>query len=189
MTINELIQVAHSQAKAKGFWDKERNTDELLMLIVSECGEALEAHRKGRVARLERYDTMRLEAGYSVEDNEIDTGNFVLYIKDTFEDELADIVIRIADLAGGMDLKLRGSIIDQNGTTGNVGDDLLTVTECVVMFGIDKRTKGAWNASWLESAIGFVSGIASDHNIDLGRHIELKLAYNMTRPALHGKRY
>lgn len=188
MTIKELIQVAHSQAKAKGFWDKERNTDELLMLIVSECGEALEAHRNGELAgsdAIAYYNDLVADPDNEEPPEEL----FEELIKETFEDELADIVIRIADLAGGMDLKLRGSIIDQNGTTGNVGDDLLTVTECVVMFGIDKRTKGAWNASWLESAIGFVSGIASDHNIDLGRHIELKLAYNMTRPALHGKRY
>lgn len=49
MTINELIQVAHADAKAKGWWDEERNLGEALMLIVSECGEALEAHRNGRV--------------------------------------------------------------------------------------------------------------------------------------------
>ena len=156
------------------------------MLIVSECGKALEAHRKGKRADLKRFDFEMTDAPLAYGDESFLFGQ---YIKGTFEEELADIVIRIADLAGGMDLKLRGSIIDQNGTTGNVGDDLLAVTECVVMFGIDKRTKGAWNASWLESAIGFVSGIASDHNIDLGRHIELKNRYNESRPRLHGKQY
>lgn len=49
MTFNELIDKAHSAARANGWWDEERNTSELLMLIVSECGEALEAHRKGKV--------------------------------------------------------------------------------------------------------------------------------------------
>lgn len=29
MTINELIQIAHADAKAKGWWDEERNLGEL----------------------------------------------------------------------------------------------------------------------------------------------------------------
>ena len=56
MTINELIQVAHADAKAKGWWDEERNIGEALMLIVSECGEALEAHRNGRMGDLQQFD-------------------------------------------------------------------------------------------------------------------------------------
>ena len=40
MTITELCQRAHSNAKAKGFWDKEREIATLLMLIVTELAEA-----------------------------------------------------------------------------------------------------------------------------------------------------
>lgn len=46
MTINELGKEAYQIAKNKGFWDKNRNIGELLMLTTSELGEALEAHRK-----------------------------------------------------------------------------------------------------------------------------------------------
>lgn len=49
MNVNDLIQRAHGDAIKNGWWDEERNTGELLMLIVSECGEALEAHRSGKV--------------------------------------------------------------------------------------------------------------------------------------------
>ena len=45
MTIWELINDCHANAKAKGFWDSERNTGEMLMLIVSEVAEAMEADR------------------------------------------------------------------------------------------------------------------------------------------------
>ena len=198
MTINELIQVAHSQAKAKGFWGKERNTGELLMLIVSECGEGLEARRMGRMARLGRYDTMRLEAGYSVEDNEIDTGNFVLYIKDTFEDELADIVIRIADLCGAVDgaaEELADEEMDSvthDGPDGsyNVGEQLLEVVRMIERIPVGEPGASLWVFSdacaWPMRA---VFAIAEHHKIDLWRHIELKLAYNMTRPTLHSKQY
>lgn len=37
--------MCHRIAKEKGFWDKERNIPEMLMLVVSELGEALEAYR------------------------------------------------------------------------------------------------------------------------------------------------
>lgn len=45
--LNELGQQFHEDAKAKGFWDKERNPAEVLMLIVSEAAEALEEIRAG----------------------------------------------------------------------------------------------------------------------------------------------
>src|SRR5690606_17972671 len=43
--------------KAKGFWDNERNIGELLMLVVSELGEAIEAHRKGFYGSTQIIDT------------------------------------------------------------------------------------------------------------------------------------
>jgi len=44
-SLNELAELCHSIAKEKGFWDKERNIGEALMLIVTEIAEAMEAHR------------------------------------------------------------------------------------------------------------------------------------------------
>lgn len=43
--LNELCNMCHSIAVEKGFWDKERNVGEALMLIVTELAEAMEAHR------------------------------------------------------------------------------------------------------------------------------------------------
>lgn len=45
-SLNELAQLCHAVAVEKGFWEKERNIGEALMLIVSELAEAMEAHRK-----------------------------------------------------------------------------------------------------------------------------------------------
>ena len=82
-TITEWIEVCHKGAKDKGFWEKERNVGEMLMLIVSELGEAVEAHRKGTHGML---------------------------TKDTFEDELADTAIRLFDLCGGLGIDLEKQI-------------------------------------------------------------------------------
>jgi len=47
MDINNLVKKAHKAAVDKGFYPegKNKNIGELLMLVVSELGEALEAHR------------------------------------------------------------------------------------------------------------------------------------------------
>lgn len=37
----------HTLAISKGFWETNRNFGECLMLVVSELGETIEAHRKG----------------------------------------------------------------------------------------------------------------------------------------------
>ena len=45
-TLTEMSKLCHDIAVSKGFWDKERNMGEVLMLIVTELAEAMEAHRK-----------------------------------------------------------------------------------------------------------------------------------------------
>ncbi|MFH1201368.1 MAG: nucleotide pyrophosphohydrolase [Candidatus Omnitrophota bacterium] len=45
LAFKDYVKLCHKIAKEKGFWDKERNIPEMLMLIVSELGEALEAYR------------------------------------------------------------------------------------------------------------------------------------------------
>ena len=44
-SLNELARICHDIAVSKGFWDKERNIGEALMLIVTELAEAMEAYR------------------------------------------------------------------------------------------------------------------------------------------------
>lgn len=78
-TIKELQKIIHNIAKEKGFWDEDRNDGELLMLIVSELGEALEALRKDDL--------------------------------DNFSEELADVAIRLFDLAEGRGIDLETAIL------------------------------------------------------------------------------
>lgn len=45
--IKQLSKLCHRIAKQKGFWDRKRNVGEMLMLIVTELAEAMEAYRIG----------------------------------------------------------------------------------------------------------------------------------------------
>lgn len=99
--INELSKEIHEVNKANGFYEGEKNIGEMLALIHSEVSEALESDRKGRYT----VATMRVVNGW-VRDDDFKAG-FKSCVKDTFEDELADIMIRVMDLAAfkGIDLE------------------------------------------------------------------------------------
>ena len=94
LTINDLIQISHNTAKEKGWWDdSNRNVGELLALIHSEIGEALEVYRiKGKDGLKEIWED--------------DKGK-----PEGFVTELADVIIRIADLCGEFNLDLESTLI------------------------------------------------------------------------------
>lgn len=111
--LNQLSKTIFRNNKEKGFWDREMNIGELLMLITSELSEALEAHRKGRKAELAEFEMDIKRLGLSLSDFQNQENyhaiadNFKLHIKDSFEDEIADAIIRLFDLCGslGMDIE------------------------------------------------------------------------------------
>ncbi len=96
--MNSLAQSIHAINREKGFWDQERNIGEMLMLITSELGEAMEAHRKGKFANWDAY----AKALNKPEQEDA----FKLHIKDSFEDEITDALIRIMDMAAGLEINL-----------------------------------------------------------------------------------
>jgi NTP pyrophosphatase (non-canonical NTP hydrolase) len=104
--LNKLATEIYEANKAKGFWDKERNTGEMLMLITSELGEAMEACRKNRYVDYKSYDKL-IEEGYNWEINsELLKEKVEDKIKDTFSDEVIDAMIRIFDMCGGMGIDI-----------------------------------------------------------------------------------
>lgn len=126
---NSLSKTIHNRAVQKGFWDEEREVGTLLMLCVSELGEALEADRKSRYANTGNFEYDLKESGLCGGDlNVFANKSFEEHIKDTFQDEIADTIIRLLDLCGKF-------------------------------------------------------------NIDIDKHINYKLDYNLSRDKMHGKRY
>jgi len=130
--LNSLAVAVHANAKAKGFWDAPRNTGELFMLIISELGEALEAHRKGKFADWYKFDAY--EGGHAFEAEDVRwAARFKYAIKDTFEDEIADVVIRILDYVGfrgdvRIDLVFYEKYGDFSVESDNVGEVLMWIT-------------------------------------------------------------
>ena len=113
MTISELVEKSHKTALDKGFYGddgkKERNFAEFLMLIVSELGECLEAHRHGAVYPNIK-NVLNIYRQYENNNDQETLNEFILHfernIKDTIPDELADVVIRVGDLCGYLGINL-----------------------------------------------------------------------------------
>ncbi len=107
MNISELSQEIHANARSKGFWDNERNVGEILMLIVSELSEAMEADRKGIYAT-------ELPHSDKIKALSLDPGAFKVWykavVKGSFEEEIADAIIRLLDTGPGLGLDLEWHI-------------------------------------------------------------------------------
>lgn len=207
MNYNELKEKAHSNAVKHGFWENRLSNEHCLMLVITEVGELVEADRKGITARKLKFEKalsygsyLRTLAIYGYDTKE-KAEQYMLYddwkrqkfnhdcfrenIKDSFEDEFADVAIRLLDLAGAL------------------GVDFDKMKPC--------RYYRAYNKfSFTENAFGLVKGLSRDvisiekriqfglvyvtnwaHSlgVDLAWYIEQKMMYNESRPPLHGKKY
>lgn len=188
-TLNHYAKDCHERAVAKGFWDEQHSVGHCLMLAFGELHEAIEADRIGKWAKLDpdTIDTLQRIAGAPY------TQEFLREVKDTVEDEIADAVIRLLDLLGWIigDMTLAGFEV-------NVGRGAYEKEEPPVML-TDALFPIIANASdnliFSNTTAGILNSIKTleqlcDHlGIDLMAHIDLKLKYNETRPAKHGKKY
>ena len=141
MEINEMAMAIHNNAAQKGFWDdyiestsslkddlahptRDAYISQKLMLVVSELSEAMEALRLSRFANRESFDVIMEESkNWNMDPEGVGVPKFNhvfgLTIKDTFEDELADAMIRILDLGMKMGVDMDWHIqkkMQYNGT-------------------------------------------------------------------------
>jgi len=100
--LNDLACAIYERNVEKGFYEKPKNIGEMLCLIHSEVSEALEADRKDHYANLPMFESFN-----DWNRPKSDAFSFESNIKNTFEDEMADIIIRVLDLCAfkGIDIE------------------------------------------------------------------------------------
>jgi NTP pyrophosphatase (non-canonical NTP hydrolase) len=85
---SEIQKTVHENAVSKGWWEENRSDGELIALMHSELSEALEALRKDLISdHIPEYEGV--------------------------EEELADVVIRIMDMAERRGYRVASAIIDK----------------------------------------------------------------------------
>lgn len=180
--IAEMINLCHSRAKDKGFWDVPTTQGERFSLIIGELFEGLEAVRKGKL--VDKFDVAFAQS--CQDDGHVYQEFFPQKIKDTFEDELADALIRLFDFCGGYNIDLEGSIFYLDKTIYlayelNFGHFLHTLMQTIY---IHKHIQAMCPIVYVA-----VVEYCKYHNIDIWAFIDLKLKYNATRERLHGKKF
>lgn len=175
--IDRWVKQAYDTACKHGFHDNEYSDEHWIMLIITEVAEAVEADRKGEIGKEDDSNEIysRMKDG-NMSSSEFIT-SFVSRVKDTVPDELSDICIRIFDFAGLK--KMSCQALCPYGYPKS-----LTFTEfaysLVQTIDISKE---------LRSVICKVVAYCNYHDIDLKKHIELKMKYNEMRTFKNGKNY
>lgn len=188
-----LIEKSHACAVDKGFWDGGKlSVQQCMMLVLTEVSEAVESDRKLRYADLKSYESCLLDGmDFKVA--------FETYVKDSVEDELADVCIRMFDLCGGYDLRplvyCNEETVKQ--WTDIFGDDSMCEccwALCRILCDLDEDSLDDYLNETslvmvLGCAISFVYCLCASRDMDIMKHIELKMQYNALRPMLNGKLY
>jgi NTP pyrophosphatase (non-canonical NTP hydrolase) len=106
--------------------------------------------------------------------NEFDQKIFLDHVKDTREDEAADVIIRLLDACGSSDEDHFIGNADE-GVTDN-GTPLSEWFYTMVKMIMDD-----------EPVLDIIKYISHEFSFDLEKHIDHKLKFNATRPQKHGK--
>ena len=181
MDLNKLAREAYDIAKAHGWHEEEYSKEHSLMLIITEIAESVQADRKEKhadVAKFKEWQGNSLPLSEETMERRFKE-DFESYIKNTVEDELADIIIRCLDLAGLRNIRL---------TTPTRGTGKLAMTfpeyafnTCHVLTYTHVPL-----AERLENVIGRILFYCESNSIEIEWFIEQKMKYNRTRSYKHG---
>lgn len=194
INLNALRDRAYKIACEHGFHDEELSDEHLLMLVVTELAEAIEADRKGRKFKsiisfeqeFNRYSAL-------VDETTRFKCAFERYVKDTVEDELADAAIRLLDLYGLREIDLDEDVFEE-ATIQSYAETYRdkSFTESVyVIVRLLTSGRGTIKTSAVlpETLLLEIFGLAKHLEVDLLWHIEQKMKYNELREKMHGKKY
>ena len=193
MNIRDLQKEAHAIAKEKGWWDedKPRTFGDCIALGHSELSKALEAYREHG---LKDWRSHTYDDGFVDEHPHGEKPEGVA-------SELADVVIRVADMAEWYELDLDEAREEDeefeegqqayleyrlSGNLDSFGNWIAAIHEDVADAGYHQRTRNDNLGSLLFAVIDLVECMAAHYGIDLDTAIAIKMEYNKTRPYRHG---
>ena len=184
MDLANLQREAHAIAKDHGWWDEERSFGDLIALVHSELSEALEAYREHGLEPFGLYPY--IDKPY---DEPPPKPEGVSY-------ELADVVIRVADMAEWYECPLESievtgvpPALPMDRPVQSFGDWIAALHFEVSTLAETWWASGGGIWAWkpyAELVVEVVNNMAAHYSIDLEAAIEAKMEYNKTRTYRHG---
>lgn len=188
----------HKNAINKGFWDEELPHSHYQGMIVSELGEMINAHRAGLITKVDLDDLI------NETDDQIFKKRFEEEVKNNYEDEGADVVIRALDaLANNGESEMRTHLMD---TLEIIEQKIKNTLEEEGRMEAYKELSMPSRVYYIIRTAGYIDIqhgligslchiitemrlIAETQGFDLMKHIQVKMRYNEMRPYKHGKNY
>lgn len=185
MNLNNLAKEAYKTAKANGWHEEEHSDEHYLMLIITEIAEAVQADRKEKhadVAKFKEWQGNSLPLSEETMERRFKE-DFESYIKNTVEDELADIVIRCLDL-----METAGLSFNENCEPKEKATEYESVPFTETMFWVCAAlTDIDFGLSHrIQDIILFIREYAREKGIEIEWFVEQKMKYNRLRPFKHG---
>ena len=194
MDLKALQKEAHAIAKGHGWWDEERTFGDLIALVHSELSEALEAYREHGLEPFGLYPY--IDTPYDEPPPKPEGVPF----------ELADVVIRVADMAEryGMDLTAAVHEAEErydfdSSFPAHFGfGSWISMVHMHLSRAFEVYANGDyidWPSSTskdgeqrlqIGAAVRWVQAMAAHYGIDLDAAIEAKMEYNRSRSYRHG---
>lgn len=175
MDYKELSIRAHKNAVNHGFWDVEQHYEHYLMLVLTEIAEAVEGDRKGNYfADAEAFEKYEGRIPF----DEL----FERYVKNTVEDELADVAIRLLDLAGARKVRIVMKGLQWKFDKTSFTENAYRLCQFLV-------SETTYIDAKIIIGIKYIERWAAHLGKNLEWHIVQKMRYNENRPCRHGKKY
>ena len=176
MELNKLAAELHEAALAKGFWDAEDAHKKHVVKMLSELGEVVQADRAGIMYEIER-DGAKPEGVAA---------------------ELADFVMMALDFCAAMEIDIERMLIGitYDSVRARMESEMRDSSIPDLVLALDRALSGLtdpdgfndFGASLL-AAVYLPRLWLELRGYDLFEIIRLKMAYNESRPALHGRKY
>lgn len=186
--LNALKERAYKTAVAHGFHEEEKPDAYWFGLVMSEMGEAINADQKGLHADAVLFNDDLSKLSFK--------DSFEAHIKDSVEDELADVVIRLLDFAGlkGYELSTDEyldsfilSALEELKTSGLPG--LLLIFIYALSYNSRFHDLEKCVCRTIRIISGCFDKMTGGSDKDLWWFVEKKMRFNKQRPMLNGKKY
>lgn len=191
MDIVNLRKTAFRIASEHGLVEKDKPIEEELLMVVTEVGEMVQAFQNDRNAMSLSF----LAETEGTTDNYMEC--FDKYIKDTAEDEMADVAIRIMTILEKIGMESNPSIYDEHFIEFHVAQSkILTATyaetvsflSCVFTW-----MKGLLNNCVFENKLDVLLShwiiLCEVYGFNIQWHIQEKMKYNELREYKNGKKF